>query len=55
MYNLFGHLQTVAAMALFTYPKPKFTQTPQKRTPAAAAGRKAGKYMPSLAGARPPK
>lgn len=48
-------MQTVAAMALFTYPKPKFTQTPQKRTPAAAAGRKEGKHMPYLAGATLPK
>lgn len=39
-------------MALFTYPKPKFTQAPQKKTPAASAGKKQGKYMPHLAGAR---
>lgn len=38
-------------MALFTYPKPKFTQAPWNQTPAAAAGQKQGKYMPYSAGA----
>lgn len=52
MYDLSGNLKTATTMALFSYRKPKFTQALWKQTPAAAAGRKQGKYTPYLAGAR---